>query len=190
MAKVYDASSKYLLEADPESWLRLFGIAPTGPVSVIDADLSTITSEADKVLRIGGPSPWLVHVEMQAARDRELARRLLRYHVLLDLKEGVPVHSVAVLLRPEVDGPDLSGTLHLGSPAGLGGLRFEYQVVRIWERPVGPILAGGPGTLPLAPVCDVPTTEVPDLLALLAARFRDEVPPRLGGSSGRPREPC
>src|SRR5437764_6209591 len=47
--------------------------------------------------------PWLVHVEVQAGHDAEMARRLLRYNVLIESKFGLPVHSVVVLLRPEAN---------------------------------------------------------------------------------------
>lgn len=82
MPKPFDAASKYLFEADPAAWLAFFGIEPGGLVSVVDTDLSTVTSDADKVIRIDAAEPWLVHVEVQAGYDADLARRLLRYNVL------------------------------------------------------------------------------------------------------------
>ena len=175
MPKPFDAASKFLVESDPASWLALIGLGRDTPVSVLDADLSTVISEADKVLRIDGPEPWLVHIEVQAGHDGEMAGRLLRYNVLIDAKHGLPVHSVVVLLRPEANSADLVGVLGRRTPAGIG-IRFEYQVVRLWRQPVETVLSGGLGTLPLAPVCDVPSADVPGVLARMATRFRDELP--------------
>src|SRR6266542_2972092 len=64
MPKPFDASTKHLLETRPGDWLEYLGL-PRAPVEVTDADLSTVTAAADKVLRVLGPSPWLVHVELQ-----------------------------------------------------------------------------------------------------------------------------
>ena len=73
MPTPFDSASKYLFETDPIAWLAFFDVEPGGPVSVIDADLSTVTSDTDRVIRIDAPEPWLVHVEAQANYDADLA---------------------------------------------------------------------------------------------------------------------
>ena len=80
MPKQFDATLKDLAESYPSDWLTQLELPATGPVALVDADVSTITAQADKVLRVGGPSPWLLHLELQASRDLELPRRLLRYN--------------------------------------------------------------------------------------------------------------
>src|SRR5438067_10758039 len=130
MAKLFDATTKYLLEANPGAWLRLLGLGPAARVEVINAELSTITAEADQVVRVGDAEPWLVHVEFQASADPTLAERMLRYNVLLHGRHRVPVRSVVVLLHAEADRPVLSGTLELALPNERPYLRFEYGVVR------------------------------------------------------------
>lgn len=67
MSKPFDATLKHLLEKYPQDWLRLVGIPKSTPISVIDADLSTVTAAADKVLRVGERDPWLLHLELQAS---------------------------------------------------------------------------------------------------------------------------
>jgi len=99
-------------------------------VSVLEAELSTVTSEADKVLRIEAPAPWLVHIEVQAGHDPAMARRLLRDNVLIEAKFSLPVHTVVVLLRPEGNSPALSGVYQSTTPAG-SGIRFDHQVVKL-----------------------------------------------------------
>lgn len=90
MAKPFDATLKDLLEAYPNDWLALGGQQAAGDVEVIDAGLSTITAEADKVLRIHDPAPCVFHFELQASRDSGLVSRVLRYNVLLDYRHAVP----------------------------------------------------------------------------------------------------
>lgn len=63
--------------------LRLIGIATTAPIDVIDADLATVSAEADKVFRVHDPAPWLMHFELQVSYDSDLPLRVLRYNVLL-----------------------------------------------------------------------------------------------------------
>jgi hypothetical protein len=146
MSKPFDATTKELLEAHPEPWTRLLLGTEMGQVIVLNADLTTITSEADKVLRIEGPEPWLVHVEFQASHDGTLPLRLQRYNVLLQGRHGLPVQSIAVLLRPEADGPGLTGLLEHRLPGGWLYHQFRYKVVRIWELPLEEVMAAGVGT--------------------------------------------
>jgi predicted transposase YdaD len=177
VAKPFDAALKHLLEKYPADWLPLIGKKSAGPVEVIDADLSTVTAGADKVFRIGRREPWLLHLEMQAGRDRDLVFRLLRYNVLLDYRHRLPVLSVLVLLRPEADGVELQGYYRRQLPQGAQYLEFRYQVVRVWEQPVEEILRGGLGTLPLAPLSKVRTNDLPGIFERLAKRLEGETPP-------------
>jgi hypothetical protein len=101
----------------------------TGSVALVDADVSTITAQADKVLRVGGPSPWLLHLELQASRDLVLPRRLLRYNVLLYGRHGLPVHTAVVLLRPESDDPPCRSAPEAGRSASAPGPRILRELV-------------------------------------------------------------
>ena len=113
----YDAAAKHLFERDPAAWLRYVGLDQTGPVAAVDVDLATVLAEADKVVRVGGEAPWLAHFEVQTTYDSTMPARLLRYSALLHHRHALPVASVLMLLRPEADGPALTGTL--GLPRGL-----------------------------------------------------------------------
>jgi hypothetical protein len=88
VSKPYDVTAKALLERFPEPWLAYAGIKPAGPVRVIDADLATVTAEADKVFRVQGPAPYLIDLESQASRDLTLPRRLWWYNA----DPGGPAH--------------------------------------------------------------------------------------------------
>jgi predicted transposase YdaD len=158
MAKPYDVTTKALVEAHPLDWVRVFGYAGT-EATIIDADLATVTTEADRVIRVERPVTYLFHQEFQAGRDALIPERLLRYNVLLRYRHLIPVHSAVVLLRPEADDPRFSGELVFPAVGPSGSespsLTFRYDVFRLWRMPVEPFLHSGLGTLPLAPLANV-----------------------------------
>ncbi len=162
------------------AWLELLLLGrDLGEVRVVDADLSTITSEADKILRIEEPSPWIVHVEFQSSYNKELPLRLQRYNILAHYRHGLPVQSVVVLLRGEAGRS--SKITGLASehrlPDGLLYHEFRYNAVKVWERPVEEILAGALATLPLAPITQVSLGELPRVIQLMDERIEREVSP-------------
>lgn len=174
MPKPYDATVKLLLETYPEAWLDYAGVKFDGRVEVIDSDLSTITTQSDKVFRIADIAPWLAHVEIQASFDRWLALRILRYNILLQEKFRLPVHSILILLRPEADGPGLTGEVENRLSDGSCYHWFRYTLLRVWQRPVAEVLAGGLGTLPLAPISNVALPALPDVIRHMEERLRKE----------------
>ncbi len=121
MAKPFDATAKELLEKHPRAWLEFLLGRRLGDVRVVDADLSTITSESDKVF----PESL-----------KTICRAVALYH------------------------------------------DFRYNVARVWERPVDEILAGDFATLPLAPIADVSSTELPVVIKRMGERFDTEADPR------------
>ena len=176
MAQPFDVTLKHLLEAHPADCLWLVGLATAAPIDVIDADLATVNAEADKVFRVNDPAPWLMHFELQVSYDSELPLRVLRYNVLLRSRHGLPVRSVVILLRPRADGPEMTGAV-LHAVGNEPYLEFHYRVLRIWEIPAADILAGGVGTLPLAPLAKVAGTELPAMIRRMAERVHGELPP-------------
>src|SRR5208283_6076633 len=64
MSKLFDALTRSLLEKYPADWLNQLGLIHGEPVRVMNSDLSSVTAEADKVIRVEGPQPWLVHIEL------------------------------------------------------------------------------------------------------------------------------
>lgn len=177
MAKPFDATLKHLLEAYPQDWVRLLGLQEAGPVQVLDADLATITAEADKVFRLGEPNPWLLHLELQSSYDPRLGQRSLRYNVLLESRHELPVQSILILLRPEADGREMNGRVRRQLPNGRPYLEFEYDVVRVWQLPAESILQSGLGTLPLAPLATVSDEALPRIIQRMEDRFSHEAGP-------------
>jgi predicted transposase YdaD len=173
MRKPFDATMRKLIEMSPAAWLQFLRVMITDPgrVRVIDSNLSTVTAEADKVLWVDEPEPWIEHVELQAGRDVGLADRVHYYNTSLGRAHNMPVHSTIVLLRPAAAGPDVKGIYERRYRNGDVYDWFRYDVVRIWEQPVEEILAAGLPVLPLAPVANVEPKGVPEVLLTISERF-------------------
>jgi predicted transposase YdaD len=174
MAKIFDATTKDLIEKHPIDWLRVVGVkvASASPQNV---DLSTISVEADAIFRVNEPDPWIVHLEIQSSYDVTLPSRLQRYNVLIrHHQKNLPVQSIVLLLRPEADGPALTKHLRHSLPSGFVYHDFRYNVVRLWQLPVEEILVGGLATLPLAPLAEGGDKAVPQLIESLHERFHRE----------------
>lgn len=147
---------------------------PQGPARLFNVDLSTVLIQADTVIQVEEPTPWLANLEFQASRDPSLARRLLEYNVLLGRQHGCPVESVAILLRPEADVIGLNGVWRWQRPGGQGWVELGYTVVRVWEVSVETLLAGGLWTLPLAPLGAMPQGAVPEVIRRIEERAERE----------------
>lgn len=154
MDKPFDTTLKHLLEKYPQDWLKLLGIDVKGPVKSLDADMATVSAAADKVLQVKDKRDWLAYLEVQSSYKRNVPDRLLLGNTVLYHRHKLPVRSVAVLLRPEADGPAMTGIVHRRCPPDFQYLDFRYDVVRIWRLPLEPLLSAGLGTLPLALLSD------------------------------------
>ncbi|OWK45390.1 hypothetical protein [Fimbriiglobus ruber] len=162
--KAFDATVKALVEVAPESWPAFAGV-PGGPTEAIDSDIATVSGAADKVLRVHTEPPYLLHLEFVAGHDA--AQLPVKLHVrngLLDDKHNLLVRTVAILLHPEANSPQLTGT-HTRRFAGEDSyLEFRYRVIRVWELPPELFLTGGPALLPLAPISAVTKRELPGII--------------------------
>lgn len=56
-------------------------------------------------------------------------------------------------------------------------MEFRYQVLRVWQRPAETFLAGGLGTIPLAPLSDVSQDALPSVIHRMEERFTGEAAP-------------
>ena len=115
--KPFDTVTKDLLEADPLAWLHLVGL-PGEAVRMEDTNLTTLTADADRVMRVSYTSPYIANFEMQATDKEEGDRKVFRYAALLHYKYAVEIESVVLLLRPEAAGTGFTGRLHYRAPGG------------------------------------------------------------------------
>lgn len=175
MSKPFDATTKHLIEGHPKDWLNYLGL-PVRSVTVIDADVSTVTADADKVLRVEADPPYIAHFDLQADYNPRMNERFMVYNVLLGYQHDILVRTIIFLLRPAADGPLMRAPLQRQFPAETPYLQFGFRVVRVWEQPVQTFLQGGLGTLPLAPISDVTPEAVPSVIRQMEQRMEAEAP--------------
>ena len=176
MAKQFDATIKKLVESHPADWLAFAKLPPAESLKILDTDLSTVSPAADKVLRVDAAEPYIAHLEFQSGADSDFDQRMLLYNVLLRSKHKLPVRGVVILLRPEAEASRISGGVREVNDADTY-LDFRYRVIQLWEQPVESILAGGIGTLPLAPISKVAEGNLPLVISRMEQRLADELTP-------------
>jgi predicted transposase YdaD len=170
MSQTFDATLKDLLELDCASWSTLIDV-PARTATVIDADLSTVSTATDKVIRLFDPDELLA-IDFQAGPLVGLPRRTCKYNRLLADRHELTVRSVVVLLRPEAYLPALTGLYTETHPDQTNPyLQFRYDVVRIWQPPVERFLTGSVGLLALAPIANVGLTELPQVVQQMQQRL-------------------
>lgn len=150
MSHPYDATLKDLGRDSPRDFLAAFDEPPALPVSLLNVDLSTVTTAADVVIGLGDPLQEIVHLDFQAGPSATKHAEVLVYNVLLFAHYRVPVHSIVVLLRPQAAHSSLNGTVRYSARPQRGKMDFGYQIVRLWELPAEAFLGAPLGTLPLA----------------------------------------
>ena len=178
MPGLIDDTLKHLTELSPQDWVVQGGWA-AAPVTIVDADIATITGATDKVLRVAGPPDWLLTVDFHAGHDAlDLPPKMLLYNAALARRHGLRVRSLAVILHPGADSPQLNGVYERGFPGEPADVTLRYRVVRVWEVAPEDWLSGGLGTVPLAPLGAVQEAELPAVIARMKERLDREAPRR------------
>ena len=175
-SKPYDAITKDLVEVDPATWPALLGSRTFERVDLIDADVSTVSAAADKVIRVHEQAlDWLLNVEFQAGYDAGLPAATHLKSTLLGYRHGLLVQSVALLLRREANASNLTGIMQWQFPEADAPYDLDrYRVIRLWELPVEPLLAGSLALLPLAPLTDEAARVLPAVIGRIEERLQQE----------------
>jgi hypothetical protein len=174
MAKSFDATLNTLIDAHAGDWAGFLAAragVPPGPASALDTDLSA-TLQADRLFRLDGPVPAVLHLELESTGRLGIPVELLRYNVAAEAANGLPVHSVLVLLRPKANATDQTGTLEMVGADGRVYLTFRYTVVRVWRETVEDLLAAGPGIAPLAMLTNEAAADLSGAFDRFTARLR------------------
>ncbi|MBC8140988.1 MAG: hypothetical protein H7Y38_06055 [Armatimonadetes bacterium] len=98
MSKPFDATTKYLIDLSPADWLLLAGVTlePGAVLEPFDADLSTVSADADRLIRVSGVAePCLYHIELQTSFDARFDERVFWYNSLARYEYRLPVRSIA-----------------------------------------------------------------------------------------------
>ena len=67
MSMPFDATLKDLGREAPADILTTFDHAPTDPLTLLNVDLSTVTTAADLVIGLGDPLREIIHLDFQSA---------------------------------------------------------------------------------------------------------------------------
>jgi hypothetical protein len=183
MSMRFDATLKDLVRAHVHDFEVRLGLSGPGPVSLLNVDLSTLSAATDQVLGYGEPLQRLIDIHFQSGRDDALLPRVFLYQGALYYRYRVPVHSIVILLRPSANDEKLDEGLHFSVWPERGRTDLSFEVVRLWrEWQAEEVLQGGLGTLPLAPLCqmpgDAPLEEaLPGVIQRLDERLRHEAAP-------------
>lgn len=171
-----DVSMKHAMAEFPQDWAELVGVRKVTPVRIVDSDVSTVATLADKVIEVLGAKPFVLHLEPQAYYDKSLDIRMFEANGRLTKRHEQFVHTCVLVLDRRAWGRGNSGRYH--GKSSLGGCRvdFQYDILKVWELPVQKVLTAGIGLLPLAPVCNVPRDGVPEVVRRMSERFSAEVP--------------
>jgi predicted transposase YdaD len=179
MDRPFDPTLKTLAELAPADWLPLVG-RRRRRVTMEDSDVGTVVSgAADKLLRVHDDPEYLLHLDFESGHfRRELPLRLRMYNSVFEYRHERVVLSVTVLLCPEADSPQWTGLLGRGFPGEEPLSTLRYQVVRVWQLDPEQLLAGGVGTLALAPVSAVPEAEVKGVIRRMNNRLTGRRAPK------------
>ncbi|HWB11146.1 MAG TPA: hypothetical protein VG826_18100 [Pirellulales bacterium] len=176
MAFTFDATLKDLARDCPEGLLSRFDRPPAAPIKLLNVDLSAVSRSADLIVGIGEPMQEIVHIEFQTSAAPWKHADVLVYNALLFSQQRVPVHSVAILLRPEAAHANLTGRVRYAPRPERGNMDFGYQVVRLWEIEAEQFLMGDVGLTPLAVLGRLPEgVEIKDGLATIARRIAERL---------------
>ncbi len=154
MSHPFDATVKDILSLEASDLAPILRLPTHLPSRTLNVDLSTVSAATDVAFGFGEPLEQIVDINFQSGPDAHVDKRMHLYSAALHVRFHVPVRSVLILLRQEAVLSALTGELTY--PAGAGEVKFPYEVVRLWQHPVGPFLSGGLGLLPLAPLCQLP----------------------------------
>ena len=176
MAMTFDATLKDMGRDSPRGSLAAFDRPPTGPVKLLNVDLSTVTTAADLILGLGEPVEEIIDLDFQSSAAAWKHADLMVYNALLFAHYHVPVHTIVILLRPEAAHANLNGAIRYAPRPERGSMDFSYEVVRLWERPAEELLAADVGVTPLAVLGRLPEgLTLEDGLAAVAGRVVDRL---------------
>jgi len=130
----YDQTLKRLLTRAHDAFLTLVapGMRWIGEVS---PELPAIARQADIVWEVedADGQRWLLHIELQTKPDADMGERLAEYAIRLWRRDHRPLRSLVVFLRQARTVPESPFVIydHLGRES----LRYNYDVLRLWEIP-------------------------------------------------------
>ncbi|MGL6074749.1 MAG: hypothetical protein ACRC8S_11360 [Fimbriiglobus sp.] len=175
MSKPFDATLNILIDRHLKNWVTFLcdqADLTFGEPTSIDTDLS-ITSQADKLIRVEASEPYLLHLEIETSGALEMPSRLLHYHVNAERVHKLPIWSIVLLLRPSGNPSDLTG-IYDRRFFQKDCLTFRYTVISIWKLRFEMLLNSGPGLIPLSMLTNEAVSDKEACLSQVYERLREE----------------
>ena len=122
----YDATLKDMAQVNPRGVLSYFDAPTTLPVSLLNVDLSTVTTAADLVFGLGEPLQEIVNIDFQSSASATKHADIPVYNTLLHRQYLVPIHSIVVLLRPQAAHSNLNGAVTYAPRPERGRMDCQY----------------------------------------------------------------
>ncbi len=186
VSKPYDATIKDLAAVGPADFVSWFDGPTTRAVTVLNVDLSTVTTAADVVFGIGDPMAEILHLDAQAGPSATKHLDVLAYNVLLHRQYQVPVRSIVLLLREQAVHPNMTGRVQYGTRPERGRMDFRFEVIRLWEIPADQLLRSSLATAPLAVLGKLPETlGLKDGLAAVVRQLAERLQRESAGQADR-----
>jgi len=176
MSKPFDATINAMIDLRASQWAdcfsRVAGVPP-GPSTPLDTDLAT-SLQADRVFRIDGERPYVLHLEFESNPRRGIPAELLRYNSLILNQHDLPVETVLILLRPKAVVSDMTGRFQQVGVTGKLITDFKYHVEKVWERPAEFWLKSGIGLAALSVITNEAKPNLEANLSRLDAHVQSE----------------
>lgn len=100
-----DVAMKHPISDFPQDWSEWLGVPRGTPVRVVDSDVSTVATIADRVIEVLGPRPFVLHIEPQSYYDKYLDVRMYESNGRLTKRQQQFVHTTVLLLTKKGLGP-------------------------------------------------------------------------------------
>lgn len=136
----YDQTLKRLLTRAHDGFVALL-LPGARWLEERSVELPAVRRQADLVweVEVNGER-LLLHVELQTNPDPHIDERLAEYGLRLWLRDHLPVRSVVVYLRE--GGRIPPGPFVISRGGGEEGLRYRYDIVRLWQESAERVLEG------------------------------------------------
>lgn len=148
----YDQTLKRMLTEAHDGFLALL-VPGAQWIGERSPELPANPRQADLVweVALANGERLLLHVELQTKADPLIGERLAEYAIRLWRRDHLPVRSIVVYLREP--GSVAEPPFSIGRGGGEEGLRYRYDVVRLWRVPMDQVLATPHvGLWPLTPL--------------------------------------
>lgn len=136
----YDRALKELLLASRDAFLALIAPGVTW-VDTLSEELPAGARRADLVWLVEDEAGqrFILHIELQVKletdQDQDIRERMAEYALRLFRRDHLPVYSIVIFLKPVTTPEPFLAWTWKGK-----GLRYDFEIIRLWEQPPAVVL--------------------------------------------------